>query len=159
LPLPMLVDSEAPLADLFARATGGSSAIIGGIGLIAVLNGALIQVIMAARVFYGLSSMGWLPAAVGRVNPRTRTPLIATAIVTATILAFALFLPLVTLAELTSLITLIIFAAVNLALWRVKRRDPAPANAWLVPGWLPVLGFLISASFAGFQVVDFLRRL
>lgn len=159
LPLPALIRSEAPLADLYARATGGSSAIIGAIGLIAVLNGALIQVIMGARVLYGLSSMGWLPAAVGMVHHRTRTPLIATAIVTAAILAFALFLPLVNLAELTSLITLIIFAIVNLALWRIKRRDPSPADAWLVPRWLPVLGFLISATFAGFQLVDFLRRL
>ncbi len=67
---------------------------------------------MAARVLYGLSSMGWLPTAIGKVYHRTRTPLIATAIVAAAILAFALFLPLVTLAELTSLITLLPLAVI-----------------------------------------------
>ena len=40
------------------------------------------QMIMASRVLYGLADQGSLPAALARVSPRTRTPLLATAAVT-----------------------------------------------------------------------------
>jgi amino acid transporter len=154
LPVAELAVSEAPLALVYERA-GGSPAVIGLIGIFAVLNGALIQIIMAARVLYGLAAQGWLPAALARINARTRTPLAATALATGVVLALALWLPLVTLAEITSLITLIIFAVVNLALWRLKRRGPGPADAPAIPIWVPVVGGLSSLAFALFQIARF----
>ncbi len=36
---------------------------------------------------------------------------------------------------------------VNLALWRVKRRDPQPPGIFAVPAWVPVAGFLVSLGF------------
>jgi amino acid transporter len=83
-----------------------------------------MQIIMAARVLYGLAAQGLLPAALARVNRTTRTPLVATALITAVILTLAVALPIVPLAQATSALTLAIFALVNLALWRIKRRDP-----------------------------------
>ena len=47
---------------------------LGAIGVVATLNGVIIQVIMAARILYGLARQGSLPAALARVHPRTRTP-------------------------------------------------------------------------------------
>jgi len=146
LPLDELARSDAPLSLLLGRATGGSTALISLVAIVAILNGALIQVVMAARVLYGLANQGWAPAVLARVHPATRTPLVATALVAVLVLALALWLPLVRLAEITSFLTLFVFAMVNLSLWRVKRRGPAPPDAFSVPGWVPIAGFFTCAG-------------
>ena len=69
------------------------------------------------------------------------------------VLLLALSLSLVRLAELTSLITLCVFAIVNAALWRLHRRDPASPGHWSAPRWLPPLGFAVSAGFIVYQLV------
>jgi amino acid transporter len=142
-----LADSEAPLADLYQYYVGEKAQAISAIGLFAIINGALIQIIMAARVFYGLGSMGQLPAVLSTVHPRTRTPLLATALVTFSVLVFALLGTLASLAKLTSLVMLVIFACVNLSLWMIKLRDPHPEGIRVFPFWVPIAGFLISAAF------------
>ena len=72
-----LAASGAPVALIFERATGLSAAPVSAIVLVAVINGALIQIVMVARVFYGLANMGLLPSRLATVNARTRTPLMA----------------------------------------------------------------------------------
>lgn len=144
LPKEMLAGSHAPLALLYQHKTGGSPTFITLISLFAVTNGALVQIIMGARVLYGLSSQGWLPEPLGKINSRTRTPLRATLLLTAIILIMALWLPLVTLASLTSFVTFAVFACINMALIVIKNRDPRPENCMLVPIWVPWIGCIIS---------------
>jgi amino acid transporter len=55
-------------------------------------------------------------------------------------LVLALWFPLGPLAEGTSVVTLIVFVTVNLALWRVKGRAETRAAAFTVPRWVPVIG-------------------
>lgn len=153
LPLDELAASEAPIAALIERKAPGLSKAISVVAIIAVLNGALVQTVMAARVLYGLSTQGWLPRILSSVHPVTRTPLLATAIVAGVILVFALWLPLVRLAEITSYLMLAIFALVNLALWRVKQRDPPPPlGTFTVPIWVPATGFLACAGIIVFRL-------
>jgi amino acid transporter len=156
LPIEELAESDAPLSLVYTRATGGSAEVITVISLVAVMNGALIQIIMGARVLYGLSAMGWLPAPLSTVNRRTRTPLFATALVTGCVLAFALALPLVRLAQTTSLITLIIFAVVNVALARIKLKTGVGKAPFTVPLWVPLAGAVVSVGFAALQVAIWL---
>jgi amino acid transporter len=144
MPADVLVQSEAPLAALFQEA-GGSPHVVGVIGIFAVLNGALIQIIMASRMLYGLSNQGLLPPVFARVNARTHTPLVATTVVTVLILSLALYFPIERLAETTSLALLGVFALVNLALLRLKRTEPGPA-AFTVPAIVPAAGFLVSLA-------------
>ncbi len=144
LPLEKLAGSQAPLALLYEHKTGSSPTLITLISLFAVTNGALVQIIMGARVLYGLSSRGWLPESLGRINSRTRTPLRATFLLTTLILVMALWLPLVTLARLTSLVTLVVFTCINMALIVIKGRKPRPDNCIIVPIWVPWIGFIIS---------------
>jgi APA family basic amino acid/polyamine antiporter len=141
----------APLAYIYEVNTGRKPVIITLIGMFAVVNGALIQIIMASRILYGMSRQGWLPAIIGRVHPMTQTPHIATLLVTAAILAFALWLPLLTLARITSFITLLIFSLVNLALVRVKLRDPHPKGVIVYPIWIPAAGLMANLVFIGYQ--------
>ncbi|MDA0703309.1 MAG: amino acid permease [Proteobacteria bacterium] len=153
LPLDTLAATDAPLALLFQSLTGGSSAPIAAIAMAAVINGALIQIIMASRVLYGLADQAWIPSWLGRVHPRTQTPLNATVTVAVLILIFALALPLGVLARITSLVVLAIFAAVNLALLAVKHRDPRPEGVAVYPAILPACGFLASLGIILFEAV------
>ena len=156
LPPAELAASEAPLARIYEAGTGGSPALIVAIGIFATLNGVLIQIIMASRVLYGLSAQGQLPDWLGAVNPRTRTPLIATGLVTLGVLVLALGFPIEVLAEATSLVALSVFALVNLALWRLKGQAIGPSPGLSVPRWLPLTGFLVSGFFALAEVLRLL---
>ncbi len=151
IPPSELAGSKAPIADIYQAATGKPATLITLIRIVAVLNGALIQIVMAARVLYGLANKGLLPRAFAAINPRTRTPMIATALVSVVILALALSATLLSLAQTTSLITLSIFSLVNLALVRIKLRQPGHDPDAFVPLWVPVVGCIVSAGFALFQ--------
>jgi amino acid transporter len=152
LPLEELVDTAAPLALLFERETGQSPIVIALISLFAVVNGALVQIIMGARVLYGMSEAGWLPRWLGRVHPRRRTPHYATALMTAGVLVLALWLPLVTLATATSFLILVVFALIHAALLRVKRRHPAVPGARVYPPWIPAAGLAATLGMLAFQI-------
>jgi amino acid transporter len=156
MPPEQLAGSEAPLSRIYEHYSGSNATIISIIGLFALINGALIQLIMAARVLYGLSSRRLLPALFRRVNARTKTPLMATVFATVAIMSLALIGRLATLAEATSLIMLCVFALVNLSLLRVKRHDPEPDGLIVFPLFVPVLGFLLSTGFVLLEIIGLL---
>ena len=142
VPLDELAASEAPLSFVFGHISGASPVIISAIAIAATLNGVIIQIIMASRVLYGLAKQGTAPAIFGRVHPWTRTPLWATAAVSAVVLTLAISAPLEGLAEWTSRIVLIVFAMVNGALFLLKlKREYAQPGGFAVWIGIPVLGF------------------
>ena len=148
-----LAASNAPLALVYQQATGRPAIAIGLISVVAVINGALIQIIMASRLLYGMGRNGWLPAALAYVHPRRQTPIIATAVVAVTIICLALFAPLLTLASLTSLALLAVFALINLALIRIKHRQVPGSAVRSYPLWVPVLGVITSIAMASFSLI------
>ncbi len=152
-PRPLLAGSDAPLADLYQYVTGQEPVVITLIGMFAVINGALIQIIMASRVCYGMSRQQWLPPVFGRVNALTHTPLPATVVVSLLVLGLALWFPIETLAKATSYFLLLVFSLVNLSLWRLKHGGDQPAGILRVPGWVPASGFLASFLFVVIQVI------
>jgi len=136
-----LAQSRAPLVLVFERLTGASPATMTLIAIIATLNGIIVQIILSSRVLYGLARYGDLPSIFGRVNSVTRTPLVATALSTALILLLALTLPLSDLADVTSRITLVVFAVVNISLLLIKSRERVrPEGIFVAPGWVPYAG-------------------
>lgn len=146
-----LAGSEAPLADLYHRLTGRSTLWISLVGVLAMTNGALVQVIKASRLLYGLAAEGQLPHALARIHPRRRTPIAATAAVTGLACVLALSLPIGPLAQATASITLAVFALANLALCFLKRRESEPTGVRTVPFAIPVAGFVVSSSFLLFE--------
>lgn len=147
-----LAAAEAPLATIYEKATGEQAVVITVIGLLSVLNGIMIQVIMASRVLYGVSSQGWITPLFSRVNKVTRTPLIATVCVTLLIILLATTLTLVTLAKITSFITLLVFFLINVALLRIKIHNPQPENVWTVRGYIPFIGAVLTILLIIFQL-------
>ena len=148
-----LAGSDAPLAFVYRHVTGREPVVITIISMFAVINGALIQIIMASRVCYGMGRKGWLPVLFARVHGVTRTPVIATLMVAVVVLVMALWLPLETLAKATSYLLLLVFSLINLALWRLKRAGPQPAGIIHVPRWVPASGFVASVSFVLMQAL------
>lgn len=147
--------SSAPLAMLYKVSTGQSPVVITVISLISVINGALIQVIMASRVLYGMSRKNWLPEKIGEINAVTHTPVIATAIITVFILFFALLFPLLSLAKITSFITLIIFMLINFALLKIKYSHRAH-DGFSVPLWVPLIGGISTLMFVLYLTTTFI---
>ncbi|WEJ61784.1 APC family permease [Thiomicrorhabdus lithotrophica] len=152
MPPEELAQSKAPLATLFTFHTGQPATIISMIGMLAIINGSLIQIIMASRVIYGLSSRHQLPAVLSYVNPKTQTPIIATVLAGLVVLLLALIGHLSTLAEITSFIMLMVFSLVNLALWRIKRHEPDPEDCIIFPQWISLLAFLVSSGFVILEI-------
>jgi basic amino acid/polyamine antiporter, APA family len=93
VPTAELAASEAPLALAFERLTGASPRVMSAIAIVATLNGIVVQIILAARVLYGLARQGTLPPLFQDVSPVTQTPLVATAVAVALVLTLACLLP------------------------------------------------------------------
>ncbi len=142
VPMTELSTSSAPLALLFKDASPAIASFFSIVAFFATLNGALIQVIMASRVLYGLGKQGHLPEFFSRVNPLTGTPVQATFMIALIILGLAWFFPLGGLAEMTSAIVLTVFITVNIALIRLKWNKVADPehHIFQVPMWVPVCG-------------------
>ena len=150
LPVDALNRSQAPLADMYSS-HGGDPRLISGIGLIAIVNGVLAQIIMASRILYGMRHAFKPLRILSQVWAKTRTPVVATVFVSAIALLLTLLFPIETLASATSFIILIVFSLINLALIVTETREESPKYMnYLIPGIAVVLntGFLI------FQVTD-----
>lgn len=152
-----LSKSTAPLALVYEQSGGSITSILAGIGLIATINGVVVQVIMGSRILYGLARQKWLPAQLAHVHHRTNTPLIATALVVGLMILAVVLLPLVSLAQLTSLLVLSIFTLVNAALIVIKRRHPDHTGIIRVPIIVPLSALLCCLGLVGYQIFDWLK--
>ena len=152
-----LAASEAPMSDIVARAMGGGGSIIAVVSMLAVLNGALVQMIMASRVLFGMGRQAWIPTVFREVWPVTRTPVLATMTTMIGVIVFALYFPIQSLAAITSFLVLVVFALVNFSLIKVKLRAEQKTVPFQVPFWVPVLGVLTTIGLAGFSLVQYLR--
>lgn len=161
VPLETLAGSAAPLALIYETQTGQAPTVITLIGLLALFNGALIQIIMASRVLYGLGSRRLLPRFFGQVSVRTRTPVKATLAAGLLVLLFSASGSLANLAQTTSLIMLSVFALVNLALWTLKGRSPKQPPAadghFEIPRWIPLFGFVSSLALILYELFTALQ--
>jgi amino acid transporter len=149
----MLSGSNIPVAEILRGHGTFSMKMLGVVSLLTGINGALVQIIMASRVVYGLSKKDQAPTFLGKVSSKTKTPLRATSAITLIVLVLAIFFPLQTLAESTSFIILIIFAIVNLSLWLIKgKQNKDPKQKISFPRWVSLFGFTTSIVALLFQV-------
>jgi basic amino acid/polyamine antiporter, APA family len=120
----------------------------------AVANTALINMLMASRLIYGMATQDVLPRGLGKVLPGRRTPW--TAIIFTTLLALGLILYVMfgsvsiveALSGTTALLLLCVFTIVNISCLVVRRRsDTTPS--FRAPSWSPLLGAVTSAFLVG----------
>jgi len=129
------------------------------IGMFAVANSALINMLMASRLLYGMANQDVLPRVFGRVHPRRRTPWVS--IIFTTLISFGLIVYVVhasasesgansvaLLGGTTSLLLLCVFTVVNIAVV-VLRRQPVDHDHFRTPTWLPFVGAVTCFFLAG----------
>lgn len=140
LPADELQESSGPLlAVVEATGIGVPSWLFSLIALIAVANGALLTMIMASRLAYGMAEQSLLPRALGRVLPRRKTPWVAIAATTMVAILLTLVGDLATLAETVVLLLLFVFLSANVSVL-VLRRDRVEHEHFRVWTFVPVLG-------------------
>ncbi|ETD34249.1 MULTISPECIES: APC family permease [Williamsia] len=140
LPASTLSESSGPLLAVVGESgVGIPDWVFSLIALVAVANGALLTMIMASRLTFGMAEHRLLPSALGKVLPKRRTPWAA--IVATTLVAMLLTLTgdLSTLAETVVLLLLFVFISTNIAVL-VLRRDPVDHKHFRVPTVIPILG-------------------
>lgn len=119
--------------------------------MFAVSNTALINMLMASRLIYGMAKQHVLPPVLGTVHPTRRSPWVA--ILFTTLIAFGLITYVSTFASsnaisilggTTSLLLLAVFAVVNVAVLVLRRDVQQTGGHFKTPTVLPVVGFLVS---------------
>lgn len=152
VPREVLAASDRPLTLVWEAGTGTSALFLSAIAVAAALNGVLAQIVMAARVLFGLGKRSPGLSVFRHAHKRFGTPVLGTILIGAVTTGSALTLPVATLAEITTQALLIVFTIVNASLIGVKRRDPE--GPFVVPAYVPWLGMAaciaaFAASFAG----------
>lgn len=155
VPLDDLESSDTPLVLVVAAGAPDLpfDKILPFISMFAVANSALINMLMASRLLYGMGKQQVLPAFLSRVLPERRTPWAAILFTTAIALGLVLYVgqlsedAITTLGGTTSLLLLAVFTVVNVVVL-VLRREPTEGHHFRAPTALPVIGALACAFFA-----------
>jgi APA family basic amino acid/polyamine antiporter len=150
VPPEQLGEGETPLLQVVqAGAPGFPLGVFGVITMFAVANSALINMLMASRLIYGMSREHVLPAVLGKVHATRRTPYIAIGFTT--LLAFALIMfvgEVPALGGTTALLLLCVFTVVNVAVL-VLRKDTVEHAHFRAPTLVPVLGAITCGFLVG----------
>lgn len=131
------------------------------IGMFAVANSALINMLMASRLLYGMANQDVLPRVLGKVHRSRRTPWVSILFTTA--ISFALITYVVRasassdgassvalLGGTTALLLLCVFTIVNIALIVIRRRPTDQEHPhFTAPTLLPYVGAVTCAFLAG----------
>lgn len=153
----------APISDAFHQVGLGWAGVLIGLAAIAGLSSViLVDIVAMGRIGFALCRDGLLPAWVGAVHPKTRTPLVITIATTVVVAVLAAFVPLSTLAEMVSIGTLFAFIVVAIAVAVLRRTKPAMKRPFRTPSvpWLPIASALCCvALMASLAVETWLRFL
>ncbi len=133
-----LAESTGPLLEVVRAAGAVPPGLFAVVALVAVANGALLTMIMASRLAYGMARQGLLPPVLGRVLPGRRTPGVAIAVTTAVAVVLAATGELVDLASTVVLLLLFVFLSTNVAVL-VLRRERVEHDHFRSPTAVPVL--------------------
>ncbi|OZD58457.1 amino acid permease [Rhodococcus sp. 14-2470-1a] len=154
VPPETLAESSGPLLEVVDAADAGIPAwFFSLIALVAVANGALLTMIMASRLTFGMARDGLLPSVLAKVLPRRRTPW--TAIIATTVVAMGLCLTgsVAALAETVVLLLLFVFVSTNVAVL-VLRRDDTGEDHFRAPTILPILALVTCVVLATQQSAE-----
>jgi APA family basic amino acid/polyamine antiporter len=156
---PALATSKAaPLAAAAGVALGGWASNLLLVGaVISMLGHAGGMILATPRTLFAFARDGFLPAAVARLHPVHRSPVVAIVLQCAIVLALAITSTFERLAILANLSILVLYGACCLATWQLRRRDvraggtpfrvPAPTLV-IVLALLVILWMLTSVTIA-----------
>jgi amino acid transporter len=124
------------------------------LAVFAVANTALINMLMASRLLYGLAHQEVLPRTLGKVSPNKRAPWVAIIFSTALALCLIVYVAnraesevVLNLSSVTALLLLCVFTIVNVACLVLRRDDRE--GRFRSPGVTPAVAALLCAFLVG----------
>lgn len=154
VPVGELGESDTPLVKVVETAAPGIpiAKLLPFISMFAVANSALINMLMASRLLYGMARQEVLPPFLGKVHPTRQTPWAA--IIFTTAIAFGLIYVVTNnssdvisaLGGTTALLLLGVFTLVNICVL-VLRKNVIERRHFVTPTILPIIGALLCAFF------------
>jgi APA family basic amino acid/polyamine antiporter len=159
VPTGTLAESSGPLLEVVERGPISiPTQLFAAIALLAVSNGALINMIMASRLIYGMADQGVMPTVFSNVHPGRRTPWVS--ILFTTTLALIVLITigrndeaLSTLGSTTVVLLLRAFVMVNISVL-VLRRDRVGHEHFRTPTAFPILGGMVASALLVYQAVS-----
>ena len=154
VPADKLAESDGPLLEVVALGPLAlNSKVFSAIALFALINGCLLNLVMASRLMYGMARENVVPGVLGRVHTGRKTPWVSilfTAVIAAVLVTLG---DLETLADTTVLLLLFVFIGVHLALLALRGTpvDHDHFRAWTA---LPYLGIVTCAALAVHSILD-----
>ncbi|MBD3415329.1 MAG: amino acid permease [Candidatus Aminicenantes bacterium] len=127
--------------------------IIGG-GLFATLSALNATIMASSRVAFSMGRDWMLPNKLSRIHSIKKTPVMSIVVSGVIFISAAVFLPLEIIGVASSLLFLITFSLVNIALIIYRQRSPAGPSRFKVPLYPipPLLGILTSVGLALYQL-------
>lgn len=169
LPIPELVDAEAPLlavveSGVLPVPVGVLSIVFAFIAMTAITNTTLVAIVTQPRVLYGMAREDVVPAAFGKVHPVRRSPVVAlifsAAIVILLLAVSNLLLSagfdidiVARLATVTVVLLLIIYSMVIIACLKLGGTD-VNTDYYRAPRWLLYLGLVGNVAVLYYTVYD-----
>ncbi len=133
LPVDQLARTDTVLAEAAQKHSQTAARVLGAIALFSTANTALIAILAASRILYGMSKAGALPKSLAQVLPNARTPWLATTCATVVALALLPLGKIESLASVSSLMTVLAFTSVNVALIVLRRTQPETPRPFRSP--------------------------
>jgi amino acid transporter len=163
------IDIQAPIAAAFSDRAAQeqslmlrfSSGLIAAGGLAGMTSVLLVLFLSQARVFMAMARDGLLPKVFGEIHPRFRTPHIATILTGVVICLVAALTPILKIAEMVNIGTLLAFVMVCAAVLILRVRRPEVPRPFLCPAVSIVapLGMVTNLLLMLFLPVDTWLRL
>ncbi len=141
------LESEALLEVVRVGAPDFPLSLFAVIGLFAVINSALINMLMASRLVYGMSRERIIPQLLGTVHPTRQTPWVSILFTSVIAVLLVSTVELTDLAGTTSLLLLAVFTLVNISCL-VLRGQPVAHAHFRAPSWTPWLGAVLCGYLA-----------
>jgi amino acid transporter/nucleotide-binding universal stress UspA family protein len=141
-------------ADQFMLA-GGLLLLVGG--LLSTLSALNATIYSSSRVAFAMARDGSLPTIIARVHSTRATPHYAILFSVLLIMGMAVALPIEDVAAAASVMFLLLFGAVNIALVRLRKQRPDLDRGFSVPWvpFIPILAILCMLVIAGFMARDY----
>ena len=134
---------SAGLAVILSDVLGASwpATLLAAGAVVSIFSVTLVILFGQTRILYSIGKDGLIPKAFARVDPRTRTPVFSTVVVSAAVALLAGLVPLTSLWDLVSMGTLVAFIVVSVGVMVLRRTRPDLPRAFRVPGYpvTPVL--------------------
>ncbi|MDO9352869.1 MAG: APC family permease [Solirubrobacteraceae bacterium] len=149
------VEDSKPLIEMASSGPlGVDPKLFAVIGILALANGALINMIMASRLVYGMSVQGIVPRFFRQVHRTRRTPWAAILFTTALAMALSSTGSVSDLASTTVVLLLSVFTFVNVSVLVLRKDAPTSKKHFHAGTAVPIIGAAASFLVLVYTVVD-----